>query len=350
MFKLRNSRFVLVLVMLLVGANLLVGCSSQPAPAAQQPAAEKPAAEQPKEEPAGKITEEFINIGTSSSGGLFNTVGVAMSQIWTEKIPGVKFSAQVTGGSGENCIMLSNKEAEMAIISAATVYEAANGEGQFAGKKISNMRVVTNLYPAIVQVPVLKKSNINSFDDFVGKKINIGQAGSGSEATTLTILESFGISLDSFDAQRLSHANAADAVIDEKLDGYINIGGPGQSHQMKAMASGKVKLINMDPKEKRDKYLKEYPYYYEYTIPAGSYPNQDNDAVTVATGTLLVAREDLSEELVYQVVKQLFENKATLEQSQAIAKEITLESALNVAGMPLHPGAERYFKEVGVLK
>jgi hypothetical protein len=139
-------------------------------------------------------------------------------------------------------------------------------------------------------------------------------------------------------------------VIDEKIDAYINIGGLGQSHQMKAMTTGKVKIVPMDPPDKRAKFLKEYPYYYEYTMPANAYPNQNYTVVTAATGTLLVTREDISEELVYQITKQLFENISTLEKNQSIAKEITLKDAMKVSGLTLHPGAIKYYKEVGVLK
>lgn len=293
-------------------------------------------------------SEEFISMGTSSSGGTFNTLGVAICQMWNDKLSGTQFSAEVTGGSSENCMRVGLGEIQMAFAAASSAYEAYSGEGQFKDKKVGNIRSIANLYPAIMQMPVLKTSGIKFLNDITGKKINIGQAGSGSEGQTLALLEVYGIPVDSFSPQRLSHANAADALVDEKLDGYINLGSLGQSHQMKAMSSGKAVLASFGPDEQIAKLVAKYPYYYKYVIPAGSYPYQDQSVDTVATGTLLIVNADISEELVYQATKALFENVKTLEQSQAIASEIQLKSALNVSGIPLHPGAERYYKEVGV--
>ena len=131
---------------------------------------------------------------------------------------------------------------------------------------------------------------------------------------------------------------------------YIISGSLGQSHQMKAMASGKCKLADLGSDEEIQNVINRLPYYYEYTIPSGTYPNQESDVKTVATGTLLIVNESISDDLVYEITKNLFENVDTLVQSQDIAKEITLESGINVSGLPLHPGAERYYKEKGVLK
>ena len=164
------------------------------------------------------------------------------------------------------------------------------------------------------------------------------------------ILDCFGISKSDFNAQQLSHSNASDAVVDEKIDGYIISGSLGQSRQMKAMASGKCKLADLGSDEEIQNVINRLPYYYEYTIPSGTYPNQESDVKTVATGTLLIVNESISDDLVYEITKNLFENVDTLVQSQDIAKEITLESGINVSGLPLHPGAERYYKEKGVLK
>lgn len=299
-------------------------------------------------EPSGGEVEEFISMGTSSSGGTFNTLGVAMSQMWSDNTK-TRFSAEVTGGSSENCIRIGMGEIQMAFAASSSVYEAVNGVGSFEGKQVEGINVIGNMYPAVMQLPVLKSSGIENFGDIAGKKINIGQNGSGSESQSLAILESYGIELDSFSPSHLSHSNASDALIDEKLDGYIISGSLGQSHQMKAMSSGKARMASYEPVEKLQQLIKDYPYYYEFTIPAGAYPNQDEDVLTVATSTLLIVNEDVSEELVYQATKALFENVDVLANSQEIANEIQLENGPNVSGIKLHPGAERYYKEMGIL-
>ncbi|WP_138159388.1 TAXI family TRAP transporter solute-binding subunit [Peptoniphilus catoniae] len=294
-------------------------------------------------------TTEFVSMGTSSSGGTFNTLGVAMCQLFNDNLS-TQFSAEVTGGSSENCIRVGANEIQIAFAAASSVYEATNGVGAFDGKKVEGITAVANLYPAIMQFPVSKSSGIKNMDDIEGKKINIGQSGSGSESQAINLLKSYEISLDSFQPQHLSHANAVEALTNDKIDGYIISGSLGQSHQMTAMSSGKCYLASFGPQEKMDKLMKDYPYYEPYTIKSGTYPNQDYDVETVATGTLLIANENLDEELVYEFTKTLFENLESLAKNQKIAEEISLETATNTSGIKLHPGAERYYKEVGILK
>jgi TRAP transporter TAXI family solute receptor len=355
--RMKQSQKVICLAMVCaLMLTVLAGCGgSAPASSAAPAAPAAPASSAAPAAPAAPAPapvklEEFITIGTSSSGGTFNTLGVAIAQTLSAKIKETSFSAEVTGGSGENCARIGNGELQMAFAAASAAFEAANGVGAFDGKKVDNIRAIVNMYPAVMQISALEKSGIKEVGDIVGKKINIGQAGSGSESQSIAMLESFGIGLDTFDPQRLSHANAADAMVDEKLDAYINLGAMGQSHQMKAMTSGKAVMVDFTPKELVDKLIEKYPYYYHFTIPAGTYPNQKTDNLTFATGTLLITSAEVSEELVYQSVKNLFESVPELAKTVAIASNIKHESALNVAGIELHPGAIRYYKEVGIIK
>lgn len=349
----KTKRLLGVFLAAVTAAGVLSGCSSSSGTSPDTKAADTAAAEKSGSEAAGgqaAAVEEFMSLGTSSSGGTFNTLGVAMCQLWNEKIPTTSFSAEVTAGSSENCLRVGSDELQIAMAAASSVYEATTGTGQFEGKKVEGIRVIANLYPAIIQLPVLKNSGINNIDDIVGKKVNVGEAGSGSESQALNILKSYGITKDDFNVQQLSHSNASDAVVDEKMDGYIISGSLGQSHQMKAMSSGKCKIASLGTDEEIAKLIADYPYYYEYIIPADAYPNQDGEVKTVATGTLLIVNESISDELVYEITKNIFENIQTLAQSQDIANEISLETALNVSGIELHPGAERYYKEAGILK
>lgn len=342
--------FALMISAAVITGGTLSGCSAAPTPETKSKETNGEAAADEITVTKADSQEEFLSMGTSSSGGTFNTLGVALCQVWNDKVSGTSFTAEVTAGSSENCLRVGSGDIQLAFSAASSVYEAVNGTGQFEGKQVKELRVIANLYPAIIQLPVLNDSGINSMDDIVGKKVNIGEAGSGSESQAMGILDCFGISKSDFNAQQLSHSNASDAVVDEKIDGYIISGSLGQSHQMKAMASGKCKLADLGSDEEIQNVIVKLPYYYEYTIPADTYPNQDTGVKTVATGTLLIVNENISDDLVYEITKNLFENVDTLAQSQDIAKEITLESGVNVSGMPLHPGAERYFKEKGILK
>lgn len=358
----RSKKWLIAALAAALAAGVLSGCSgSQGQSTAQAGSAESGSPQQAdtgasggqdKTAQSGKpaASEEFLSLGTSSSGGTFNTLGVALCQVWNASIPTTTFSAEVTAGSSENCLRVGRNEVQLAFSAASSAYEAVNGVGQFKGKKVEGIRAIANLYPAIIQFPVLKNSGINTIDDIKGKRINIGEAGSGSESQALNLLGSFGLSTDDFKVQRLSHSNASDALVDEKIDGYLISGSLGQSHQMKAMSSGKCKLADLGSDQELKKVTEELPYYYEYVIPAGSYPNQATDVKTVATGTLLIVNENVSDDLVYQITKELYENVDTLAQSQEIAKEIKLESGARVSGILLHPGAERYYREKGIIK
>lgn len=146
------------------------------------------------------------------------------------------------------------------------------------------------------------------------------------------ILDCFGISKSDFNAQQLSHSNASDAVVDEKIDGYIISGSLGQSHQMKAMASGKCKLADLGSDEEIQNVINRLPYYYEYTIPSGTYPNQESDVKTVATGTLLIVNESISDDLVYEITKNLFEmlihwSKARILQKKSLWNQESMSPA-----------------------
>ena len=202
--------------------------------------------------------EAFLSMGTSSSGGTFNTLGLHYARYGMINSRHI-FTAEVTAGSSENCLRVGTDDIQLAFSAASSVYEAVNGIGQFEGKQVEGLRVIANLYPAIIQIPVLKDSGINSIDDIVGKKVNIGEAGSGSESQAMGILDCFGISKSDFNAQRLSHSNASDAVVDEKIDGYIISGSLGQSHQMKAMASGKCKLADLGSDEEIQNVINRLP-------------------------------------------------------------------------------------------
>jgi len=301
----------------------------------------------------GKTTtnmEKFISIGTTSTGGSWHPLGVALAQVWTENIEGTSFSAAVTDGGNENLERLKMNDMQIAFCAMATCYESLTNTGQYEDKPDSykDFKVIANVYPSFFQFPVLKKSGIKSIHDIIGKRINLGPAGSGSRSMNLAILDSIGISLDSFHHEAINHSNAVDLVIDEKLDGYMLVANAGQPHQMKSMSSGKVVMIGFSD-EDAEKIIEKCPYFYRLTMPAGIYPNQDYEVPGIATGTFLICRDDVSEELVYQVTKTMWEELDTLIEINALFKEFNINEATNIGGFDLHPGAERYYKEKGLL-
>jgi hypothetical protein len=300
---------------------------------------------------AENYTEKFIKMGTSSSGGIFNALGVALCQMWSDEIEGVKFTAMVTGGSGANSLMIGKKDVQVAMIEGRTAFDAYRGVGTFEGKQSKNLRVIANLFPAVVHFVSSKARDMNSPLDYKGKKLNIGTPGSGSENTSLVLLKYFDLEPDkNFSARHMKHSSAAAAMGDEKIDGYIQQGGLGISHQMQALASGKAKILPIMPDEIRKKITGDNPIFYDFIIPKDIYPNQDYEVLTLATPTFLAVGDEVSEKLVYDMTKEMFENRDALIRAHSAAKQITLDGALKGQIIPLHPGAERYYKEVGIIK
>lgn len=305
-------------------------------------------------EPSNVITEKSITIGTSTSGGTWQPIGIAMSQCWNEKSgTSCDFSAATSDGGNENVLRLGTNDQQIAFCSTATALEALNKTGSFEGMDVyDDFYALFNTYPTVFQMPVLKTSGINSIWDITGKSINLGAAGSGSRAMNTAILRALGIEESSFDSQAISHGNAIDMVIDEKMDGYMIVGDSGQSHQMKAMSSNKMNMLGLGSGPNGDQdiatVIAAEPYFYEFTIPANVYPDQDYEVKTVAQGTLMICRHDISDELAYQFTKMVWENLEYLESYNAVFKQFNLESACQTGGVPMHPGALRYFQEIGV--
>ena len=294
--------------------------------------------------------EQFYKIGTASSGGLFNALGIGFAQVWTKVIPDVNFSAQITGGSGANALGVNAKKYDIGFITGDVAYDAYTGLNQFKGKEQKKLMGVANLYPAVMQVVVLKDSKINGVDDLKGKRINIGQAGSGSAIAAEIFLDWFGLKPDKdFTPSRLSHSAGADALMDEKIDGYVNSGTVGQSWHMRALTSGKATMVPFAD-ERTKKFCEANPSYYAFTIPDGSYPDLKGPLQTIATSTLLVVNEDLPEAHVYAMTKAIFDNLKELAQMNNVVATLTPKSAVEGVSIPMHPGAAKYFREQGVIK
>ncbi|PWM24482.1 MAG: hypothetical protein DBX44_04120 [Oscillospiraceae bacterium] len=328
----------------------ICGCASSSAPASSSAGSAASGSGE-----AGGIVESQIVIGTSTSGGTWQPIGIAMSQLWNESSgSNCSISASTSDGGNENILRLGTNDQQFAMCATATCLEAMNKSGSFEGMDVyDDFLVMFNMYPTVFQMPVLKTSGIESIWDITGKSINLGAAGSGSRSMNVAILKALGIDESSFDSQAISHSNAIDMVIDEKMDGYMIVGDSGQSHQMKAMSSNKMIMLGLGSGPNGDEdiatVISKEPYFYELTIPANTYPDQDYDVKTVAQGTLLICRSDISEELVYEFTKLVWENLDYLETFNAVFSQMSLEDACNVGGLPMHPGAIRYFEEVGVL-
>ncbi|MCD6167955.1 MAG: TAXI family TRAP transporter solute-binding subunit [Caldisericia bacterium] len=328
---------ILMLVVSLVSLSFFSACA--------------PKEEKPQEEEG--VKKVFFGIATGGTGGTYFPVGGAIAQVVSNFADydnvDVVATAQTSGASVANCNLIGKHEIESAFAQNNVVYWAYTGTEIFKDKEpIKNLRVIASLYPETIQIVALKKSGIKTVEDLKGKKVAVGDVGSGTEVDARTILNLHGITYDDIDEQYMSFSEATDALKDERIDAAFVTAGYPTSSIVSLATTKDIVLVNITP-EMVQKLVKEVPYYAPATIPAGTYKGQDEDVTTVTCLAQWVCDADLDEDLVYNVTKALWEHRDFVEKVHAKGKDITLETALDGVAIPLHPGAEKYYKEKGLI-
>lgn len=296
--------------------------------------------------PAGAAT--FINIGTGTTGGTYYPVGAAMAKVWNSSIKDMRANAQSTGGTAQNLSLLGKGETEV-IFADGLYYFAYEGKSSFAGKPMKNLRGMVPLYAEPIHFLVAKKSGIKTIADLKGKRVSVGAVGSGTEVTVRTLLETAGLNPDKdIKAENLGLSDTASAFADGNIDAALTVGAVG--------IAGVVEITTMDTAEFRElpdslikDLVKELPYYLPFDIPAGTYKGQGTPVKTVASWNVLVVTDKLGEQLAYEMTKALFAKKQDILNVSARMVSMSPEN-LKYMQIPLHPGALRYYKEIGAIK
>jgi len=288
-------------------------------------------------------------MATGGTSGTYYSFGGAICQIYNTKLDNMNVTAQVTGASKENIRLVGSKEAELAIVQNDVMDYAYNGIELFNGEKVQNIRTVAVLYPEIIQIVVSPESGINSIADMKGKRISVGDAGSGVEANARQILEAYGLTFDDIKVSNLSFSESASAFKDKQIDGFFVTAGIPNPAIQEITALSSIKILSIDD-EAADKLISKYPFYTKYTITQDTYKGMEGDAGTLAVMATLIAGNEVSEDVIYKLTKALFDNQSELGAAHAKGKELSLEGAVQGASVPFHPGAEKYYKEQGILK
>ena len=288
----------------------------------------------------------FLSIATGGTSGTYYPLGGDLANLFNTVIPDVNASAQATGGSADNLRLIDGEEAELGTVQNDVSYFAYTGTDSFEGEQITSFSVISALYAEYVQIVVRADSDIQSIADFKGKSISIGAAGSGVYTNALHVLEAAGLTLDDIDAQYLSFSESADGLKNKQIDAAFVCAGIPNAAVTELSSTVGVRLISLSDEEVAA-LIAAHPTYTNLKLPADTY-GLTEDANCIAITALLVCSNNLDEELVYNMTKAMFEQEGIL--THAKAAEITLENAFNGVGeLPLHPGAARYFSEVGVL-
>ncbi|MFW6267387.1 MAG: TAXI family TRAP transporter solute-binding subunit [Halanaerobium sp.] len=287
----------------------------------------------------------YLSLATGGTSGTYYPIGGAIAKVLNENVEGMNASAQSTGASVTNARLIYNQEVELAILQNDIASYAVEGENQFSDNQVENMSGIASLYPEVIQIIVRSDADIESVEDLKGKSVAVGAPGSGAEANASQILEFFGLTYDDIDEDYLSFGEAASRLKDRQIDAAFLTAGIPTAAVMDVAATQEVSLINFSD-EDLEALNEEYPYLTGVTVPSGTYNGLDDDVQTVALQAILVAESSLSEEVVYNITKAIFENQDTLIAAHDRAKDITLEDAQSGMTVDLHPGAQKYYDEV----
>ncbi|MBQ9565520.1 MAG: TAXI family TRAP transporter solute-binding subunit [Synergistaceae bacterium] len=290
-----------------------------------------------------------INFPTASASGALYAVGAAITNLWDTKIDYVKASSQASAGGIANLNLVSEGEAQVSIAISSNCYQCLNGTDSFEGYAYKDLKVIAGLYFNPNQVVVTAKSGIESLAGVKGHRFAVASAGSSVYGECDNHFTAAGLKFpDDIQCEYITFTDAADMLQNGTIDGAWIMSGAPASAVTQAAASG-CRVMDIDADIITALRVK-YPWYAPFTIPAGTYPNQDKDIHTSAIKMVMFCRGDLDEETVYDLTRTFWENIGALGEAQVNLRGLTATEAVkDIAGLPLHDGARRYYVEAGVL-
>lgn len=294
---------------------------------------------------SGSSAKNYI-LASGGTSGTYYPFGGAMGQLINKYVDGANVTTQATGASKENIRLIASGEADLAIVQNDVLAYAEQGIEIFDGEKVTGVNTVATLYPEIVQIVVAADSPIKTVADLKGKRVSVGDAGSGVEANAKQILNAYGISFDDITKENLSFKDSGDALKNGQLDAYFVTAGVPNTSIVDVMVQKAVRLLPVDGAE-AEKLMADYSFYTPFTVTKDTYKT-DSDITTLAVKATLVASDKLSEQEVYDICKALFEHLDEFGEAHAKGKEVTLEDAVKGISATQHPGAVKYFTEKGV--
>lgn len=290
-----------------------------------------------------------IVVGTAGTSGTYYIVAAAMAKTITEHSKILDVIAQPTKGSIENINLTSNGDMEVGMSNSDGPYFAYQGTGMY--EKFGKMNVLgcMALYMSAGHMVALKKSGIENYGDLRGKKVCLGPPGQTVVEMSKAILREYGIDPEKdIRPYYLSIDEGMQKLTDGEIDASFFVAGLPTSGLINAASQADLLFVGASD-EALDSVIEKMPYYARYNIPGGTYRGIPNDAPTLKIMTEMFVRSDLEDEIVYDFVKQALDNVGEYRDSHVACQEISAETAVK-AIIPLHPGAEKYYREVGVIK
>lgn len=340
-----KRRIALFLILVIVMVSF-VGCAPKPAPTPATAPVETPA---PAPEVPAKAESFYLNIATGGTAGSYFPLGGAFAEIWNTNIPGANVTAQSTGASTANINLLFDKKIEIAMVQNDIAWYANNGEAMFEGQKFDDLRGMAILYNEPIQM-ITTDPSVKTLADLKGKRVSVGAIGSGNEANARQIIAAAGLDFEKdIDPRFLPYSETISGMKDKQIDVAIfTTGMPNAGIQELGLQNDLI-VVPIDA-EVAAKLMVDYPYFTELIMPANTYKGQTEDIATITVKAMLVVTADMTDELAYELTKQIYENHDRVVAAHTVGQFITAENALKGMPIPLHPGSEKYFKEIGIAK
>ena len=340
------KRFLILTIALFAGFALLTACG--PGEQAQAPPDK---AAPPAAEPA-KPKTTFVTIGTGGITGVYYPTGGAIAKIVNAKkdVYGIRATVESTGGSVFNVNAVMAGDLQFGVVQSDRQYQAMKGLAEWEGKPQADLRACFSIHPESITLVAAVDSGIQSFDDLKGKRVNIGNPGSGQRQNSIDAIEAAGMNYDSdMIAEGIKAAEAPGLLQDGRIDAFFyTVGHPSGAIKEATAGARKVRFI---PITQVDALLEKYPYYARAKIPVNVYPGAENreDVQTFGVKATFVTSANVPENVVYAIVKEVFDNFDTFKKLHPAYAVLTKENMLEGLSAPLHPGAEKYFKEAGMM-
>jgi len=288
--------------------------------------------------------QEFITVGTGPTSGIYFPIGGAFAEAL--KTVGYRTSSQATGASAENILMITRGEAEIAIAMQDSVMQAYEGFGAYEGRPHPNLKALMRLWPNYVQLVTLKSSGIESVADLKGKRVGVGAANSGVELNARMIYEAYGLTYEDSRVDYLSYGEAIDQMKNGQCDAAFVTSGLPNGTVIELATSYDMVVVPIDG-EGRDNLAEKYPFFSKAIIPEDTYNNKE-DVETVFVYNIMLVNDELSEELVYDMLTVIFDNIDGIKASHNAANmHIDISFGVEDIRIPLHSGAAKFWQENG---
>ncbi|WP_306370568.1 TAXI family TRAP transporter solute-binding subunit [Nocardiopsis sp. CC223A] len=298
---------------------------------------------------AGPVQNQ-LSIATGGTAGVYYPIGGALSGIIGDNLDGQSGSVEATGASVENIRLIGSGSAHLAIVQGDAADQAANGTAAFEGDQVRTYSLAVlypNVFHAVTLDSIAQDKGYECFSDVVGSRYSVGDVGSGNEATTTQVFASLEIAGTEIEIDQLGYAETASALQNGQLDAGSWVVGEGHAGITELGTTDDLHIIPMC-EEEQSAIVNGYGGYTEHVIEAGTYPGVDEDVPTIAVWNALVVGGSFNEDQAYEITKAMFENVQAVLDVYAPAEEYLVPETIANSPVPVHPGALRYYEEIGV--